>query len=88
MAKNAGDLSLPANRANYLKTLYHAGMANKRVSNLMSQSDVFKGFSRDEVCEIVRAFPDPAKEAESIPKERLNSAKLLVLDSIAEVRQR
>ena len=62
-------------------------MANKRVSNLMSQSDVFKGFSRDEVCEIVRAIPDPAKEAEKIPKERLNSAKLLVLDSIAEVKQ-
>jgi hypothetical protein len=53
---NAGDLSLPGNRSNYLNSMQRIKVEDKQL-DAMQMSEVFKGFTRDEIRLMMMEIP-------------------------------
>lgn len=83
MAKTAGDLSLPANRANYLKQLLQAQIDRRKFS-IISRDEVYKGFQPEELKEIL-PLPDSGPVARTVQTAR--NRKLINLDTFDDVRK-
>jgi hypothetical protein len=88
-AKNAGDLSQSGNRANYLHNLQKR-KAEDRQLKAMQRSEVFKGFSREQIKEIMFEMPELRKEEKKLEKNKPyvppKTTKMLNLDAIEEMQ--